>query len=488
MPPLTQLYINGRFVPSSTGETFEVRNPYSGEVVGLSSSASSADCKAAIDAASEAFKTWEHSTLNQRRDILLKAADLIQSDKYRTKVGQSIQEETAAATYWGNFNWALTSNFLRTQAGTIDQLRGEIYPSGSVPGAQVITQRRAMGVIFGVAPWNAPFVLSLRAIVVPILCGNTTVLKSSEYSPRSQSIVVELFEEAGLPAGVVNFISMSQESAPTLTAEIIAHPAVRCINFTGSDRVGKIIAMEAAKYLKPCVLELGGKAPAIVLNDANISEAAKAIVSSSMSHSGQICMATARVIVQSGVADRLISEVKSLSKNLHAGDVLNDESVALGALFTEGSAKNAISVIKDAQANGAELILGDVVSKGAVLQPHLLRNVKPGMQLWDRETFAPVLVFAVFETIDEAVEMANASDYSLSASLWSGDVYAAQSIAARVHSGYININGPTVHSEPSDGLVGLGGASGYGRFHIEDFTDKRVIICHPVGRKLPLVG
>jgi acyl-CoA reductase-like NAD-dependent aldehyde dehydrogenase len=426
--------------------------------------------------------------LNERRDVLLKAAELILLDKYRTKIADAVQEETAAGKLWATFTSVPQANFLRTQAGTVDQLRGEIFPSGSVPGAQVIAQRRAMGVVFGIAPWNAPFALSVRAVAVPILCGNTTILKSSEFSPRSQSIVVELFEEAGLPPGVLNFISMSRENAPALTAEIIAHPAVRCINFTGSDRVGKIIAMEAAKYLKPCVLELGGKAPAIVLDDANIHEAAKAIVSSSMSYSGQICMATARVIVQSGVADKLISEVKELVKSLRAGDVQNDQGVALGALFTEASAKSAIDTVKDAQANGAELILGDASNKGGVVQPHLVKNVKPGMRLWDRETFAPVLSFAVVETIDEAIDMANASDYSLTASLWSGDLYAAQSIAARIHSGYANINGPTVHSEPTDGLVGLGGASGYGRFHIESFTHKRVIVTHPAGRKLPLVG
>jgi len=146
----------------------------------------------------------------------------------------------------------------------VDLLRGEVYQSASVPGAQGVVQRRAMGVCFCIAPWNAPVTLAIRAAAIPILCGNTVVLKTSEYSPRSQSIVVDLFEEAGLPAGVLNLISCSPNKAPALTAEIIAHPAIRHINFTGSDRVGKIIAMEAAKHLKPCVLELGGKAPAII--------------------------------------------------------------------------------------------------------------------------------------------------------------------------------------------------------------------------------
>ncbi|KAF8869639.1 Aldehyde/histidinol dehydrogenase [Gymnopilus junonius] len=487
-PPLTQLYINGQWVPSSTGDTFKVHNPYSGDVVGLSSSASSDDCKTAIKAASEAFKTWRHTPLTLRRDIFLKAAEIIQSEKYKNKIMQSVAEETAAAAYWGVYNSMHPVNFLRTQAGSLSLLNGEMYPSGNVPGAQVITRRRPMGVVFAIAPWNAPVALSLRAIAVPILCGNAVILKSSEFSPRSQSVVAELFEEAGLPAGVLNFLSMSPKTTPSLTAEIIANPFVKCINFTGSDRVGKIIATEAAKHLKPCVLELGGKSPVIVLNDANVEEAARVIVSSSMSHSGQICMASTRVIAQSGVTDKLISQVKEIAGSLRAGDVQNDKGVSLGALFTEASANNAISAVKDALENGAELILGDVSNRKAVVQPHLLKNVKPGTRLWDKETFAPVLSFAVVDTIDEAVDLANASEYSLSAALWSNDIWSAQDIATRINSGYTNINGPTVHSEASDGLIGLGGPSGYGRFHLESFTHKCVTVIHPLGRKLPLVG
>jgi acyl-CoA reductase-like NAD-dependent aldehyde dehydrogenase len=148
MLPFTQLYINGKFVPSITGETFEVYNPHSGVHVGTAASASSLDCASAIEAASEAFKFWENSNLNDRRDILLRAAELVSSDKYRVKIVESTQQETAAAPYWANFNWAGARNFLRTHAGTVDRLRGEIYPSSTVPGAQVISQRRAQGVVY----------------------------------------------------------------------------------------------------------------------------------------------------------------------------------------------------------------------------------------------------------------------------------------------------------------------------------------------------
>ncbi|KAF8804740.1 aldehyde dehydrogenase [Phlegmacium glaucopus] len=486
--PFTSLYIDGRNVPASDSETFEVRNPYTGLVVGTAASASSKDCTAAIEAASNAFESWERTNLNERRDIFLKAADLITADKYRTRILEAIRDETSGDAAWGTFNWRGASNFLRTQAGLAYQLRGEIYQSGTAPGAQVIAQRRAMGVCFGIAPWNAPFALTLRAVAAPILCGNTVVLKSSEVSPRSQALVVELFEDSGLPAGVLNLISLSRENAPALTAEIIAHPAVRHINFTGSDRVGKIIAIEAAKHLKPCVLELGGKAPAIVLNDANITDAAKGVVFGAMTHSGQICMSTERVIVQSGIAEQFIDKVKEFAQRLKAGDNVNDPSAHIGAVFAESSAANIVSLIKEAKEQGAEVVLGDISHKGTIIQPHLLRNVTVDMRVWKRETFGPVIVFAVVDTVDEAVETANASEYSLSASLWTSDVFAGQLTASRIRAGCTSINGPTIHSEPTDGLLGLGGASGYGRFHLENFTDKRLIVTHPAGRQYPLFG
>jgi len=341
-----------------------------------------------------------------------------------------------------------------------------------------------MGVIFGIAPWNAPFVLTIRAIAIPLICGNTVVLKSSEFSPRSQSLAIQLFHEAGLPNCVLNYVSMSRDSAPELTAQIIAHPLVRKINFTGSDRVGRIIATEAAKHLKPTVLELGGKAPAVVLNDASITDAANTIVFGAMLHSGQICMSTERVIVQSGAAEPLIAQMQSLCQSLTAGD---PKTSKIGPLFTQGSAENVVGMISEARKAGAEVLLGDVVRDGAVVRPHIVKGVKPGMRLWERESFGPVISVAVVDTPEEAVELANATSYSLSASLWTNDMYLAQRIAPLIRAGYTNVNGPTFHSEPLVSVAGLGGSSGYGHFGIDDFTDKRVVTTWPLGREYPFL-
>ncbi|KAF7348558.1 Aldedh domain-containing protein [Mycena venus] len=489
MPPFTPLFINGREVPASDNGTFEVLNISTSTVVGTSASASSDDCTAAVEAAGLAFKSWEKTTPYARRDLFFKAADLVSSDRWRDLIVQVSVEETNCSRDWAIGGWAGAAPLMRTVASFANELTGKTFMSSSAPGARCTMEQRAMGVIFGISPWNAPFTLSIRAIAAPIMCGNTVVLKSSEFSPRTQALAVQLLHEAGFPNGVINYISMSRESSPALTAQIIGHPLVRKINFTGSDRVGRIIATEAAKYLKPTILELGGKAPAVVLNDASIPDAAKAIVWGAMLHSGQICMSTERVIVQRGAAEALIAQVKDLSAALTAGDLQKAESknAKLGPLFTEGSAENVVSMISEAQAAGAELLLGDLGRQGAVVCPHLVKGVKPGMRLWDRESFGPVIAFALVDTPEEAVDLANASDYTLSASLWTNDMYLAQRIAPLIRAGYTNINGPTFHSENLVSAVGLGGSSGYGHFGIDDFTDKRVITTHPLGREYALL-
>ncbi|EIN08992.1 aldehyde dehydrogenase [Punctularia strigosozonata HHB-11173 SS5] len=486
--PVVNLFIDGEWRPASNQDTFEVRNPLSNEVVSIAASATLDDSTAAVEAAGRAFKTWEHSPLPQRRSVFLKAAELIGSEKYKAKIVETIRAETAATQTWAAFDSAYARGSLEHYASLVADLKGETFPS-IVPGGHVIAQRRAMGVIYAISPWNAPIILTIRAIAIPIICGNTVVLKSSEYSPRTQAIVVEALHEASLPKGVLNYICTGRENSPILTPAIIAHPFVKKINFTGSDRVGKLIAAEAAKYLKPCVFELGGKAPAVVLEDADLDEAARSLVYGSMLHSGQICMSTERVICQKSISKPLLDAISSLAERLKAGDHDKDPAnVQLSALFNSGSAENVVNMIKEAQEGGAEVVLGKVDREGAVVQPHIVRGVKPGMRLWDRESFGPVMVFAEAETVDELVELANASEYSMVSSLWTKDVNQALDVAGRIRSGCCNVNGPTFHSEMMRGHGGLGGATGYGHFAIDDFTDIRMVVVHPPHRQYPLVG
>ncbi|CAL1715140.1 unnamed protein product [Somion occarium] len=479
---------DGQYYPASSAKSFSVRNPYTNNIVGYAASATSQDCTNALTSAGRAFPSWEATPHSQRRDIFLKAADLVSTTRYKEKITKAMREETAATDSMVFMNIRRVGEQLKDAAGLVSGLKGETFAS-ALPEGYVVVQRRAMGVIFAISPWNVPVILTIRAVAVPIICGNTVVLKCSEKSPRSQSIVAELLKEAGLPPGVLNFVSMDRQDAPELTAEIIAHPLVRKINFTGSDGVGKIIAAEAAKYLKPCVFELGGKAPVVVLDDADMEKAARAIASSTVLHSGQLCMSTERVIIQRQISTILIPALIKLLSSVKAGDPLTDREAKLSALFTEDSARNVISMIEEANAAGATVLLGDVKRDGAVVQPHILNGVKPGMRLWDKECFGPVIVIAVADTLDEIVDLANASSYSLMAGLWTRDVNVALGVAARIRAGCTNINGPTVHVEPQRGYAGLGGASGYGHFDVDNFTDARMVVVHPSEeRAYPVVG
>ncbi|KAL5476695.1 hypothetical protein ACEPAI_2881 [Sanghuangporus weigelae] len=486
-PDIVPLWINGQRRPASDGGTFEVRNPLTKDVVITSASATSQDCKDAAEAAGRAFDAWERTPAAQKRAILIKAAELIQTDKYKDKITKALWDETAASKELVMINIRGGHVNLLESASLASQVKGTSFPSSNAPGGHVIVQRRAYGAILSIAPWNAPITLSIRAIAVPLICGNTVVLKSSEYSPWCQEIVVELMHEAGIPPGVLNFISMSREASPTLISELIGNPIIRHVNFTGSDRVGRIIAGEAAKYLKPCVFELGGKAPAVVLDDADTEAAARSITYGALLGSGQICMSTERVIVQRGAASALLPALQKYFASIRAGDINSDSSARISSLINEGAAESVLNLMKEAKEAGAEVLLGDLKRDGAVVQPHVLSGIKPGMRAFDRESFGPLVGVVTVDTIDEAIELANATDYSLTASLWTRDVNRALDVSSCIRAGMVSVNGTTFHTETQIGHAGLGGATGYGRFDIQHFTVERAIVIHHEQAKYPIV-
>src|SRR3954468_5301399 len=267
------LLLESKDVPASNGATFDRLNPVTGDIASRAAAAQIADAKRAADAAAAAFPAWSATGPNARRAILLKAADLLAS-----KAPQFIEltaAEPGATAGWAGFNVHLAAGMLREAASMTTQISGEVIPSDK-PGCIAMAVRQPAGVVLSMAPWNAPVILGVRAIALPLACGNTVVLKASEICPGTHRLIAECLRDAGLPPGVVNVITNAPEDAPDLIEALIAHPAVRRINFTGSTRVGRIIAQTAAKYLKPALLELGGKAPLIVLDDADLDAAVAA--------------------------------------------------------------------------------------------------------------------------------------------------------------------------------------------------------------------
>ena len=328
MSDLTML-INGLKVTAERGATFERRNPLDGTVATRAAAATAADAVLACEAAAEAFKAWSDTGPSTRRALLLKAADALEAKT--AAFTEAVAAETGATAMWAGFNVMLAAGMLREAAALTTQVAGEVIPS-DVPGSLALAVRQPAGVVLGIAPWNAPVILGVRAIATPLACGNTVILKGSENCPRTHGLIIEALQDAGFPPGVVNYVTNAPADAGAVVEAMVAHPSVRRVNFTGSTKVGKIIAQTCAKYLKPAVLELGGKAPLLVLDDADLDDAVDGAAFGCFANSGQICMSTERIIVDEKVADAFVKKFGDKVRALPLGDPRKPEPVVLGSV------------------------------------------------------------------------------------------------------------------------------------------------------------
>ncbi|AMN80550.1 aldehyde dehydrogenase [Pseudomonas azotoformans] len=477
------LLIGGRACPASDGKTFERRNPVSGRVVSRIAAATVEDADAAVCAAQAAFPAWAALGPGERRARLLRAADLMQAHG-QTFIDMAV--ETGAMSNWYGFNVKLAANILREAAAMTTQITGQIIPS-DVPGSFAMALRQPCGVVLGIAPWNAPLILATRAIAMPLACGNTVVLKSSELSPAAHRLVGQVLHEAGLGDGVVNVVSNAPQDASAIVERLIAHPAVRRVNFTGSTHVGRIVGELSARYLKPALLELGGKAPLLVLEDADLDAAVEAAAFGAFFNQGQICMSTERLIVDQRVADMFIEKLSSKIATLPAGAPSSEESV-LGSLIDVSAGQRIKALVDDAVDLGARLVAGGQV-EGSIMQPTLLDGVTEDMRLYRDESFGPVVVVLRADGDEALLRLANDSAFGLSASIFSRDTSRALALAQRLESGICHINGPTVHDEAQ---MPFGGVkhSGYGSFggcaSIEHFTQLRWVTLQNGPRHYPI--
>ena len=478
------MLINGLKVTAEKGATFERRNPLDGSVATRAPAASPADAVMAADAAAEAFKTWSQTGPNERRALLLKAADALEAKTPRFI--EAVVAETGATGMWAGFNVMLAAGMLREAASLTTQISGEVIPS-DVPGSLAMGVRQPAGVVLGIAPWNAPIILGVRAIATPLACGNTVIFKGSENCPRTHQLIAEAFSDAGFPPGVVNYITNAPADAAAVVEAIVAHPAVRRVNFTGSTRVGKIIAMTCAKYLKPVVLELGGKAPMVILDDANIDDAVNGAAFGSFANSGQICMSTERIIVDQAIADTFVKKFAAKASALPLGDPRKPEPVVLGSVIGMGTVEHCNALIDDALAKGAKLVCG-AKATNTLMPATVLDHVTPAMRIYHEETFGPVKCVVRVSGLEEAVACANDNEYGLSAAVFGNDIARAFNVARRIDSGICHVNGPTVHDEAQMPFGGVKG-SGMGRFGgkagVAEFTELRWITLQTTPRHYP---
>ena len=452
---------------------FERINPITGAVASSAQAMQASDIPAIADKAAAAFPIWAATGPNARRAVLMKAAAALESKA--DAFVEAMMAEIGATKGWALFNLGLAASIVREAAALTTQISGEVIPSDK-PGCLAMALREPVGVILGIAPWNAPIILGVRAIAVPLACGNAVILKASETCPRTHEIIVEAFAEAGFPEGVVNVVTNAPADAGDVVGALIDAPAVKRINFTGSTAVGRIIAKRAAEHLKPCLLELGGKAPLIVLEDADLDEAVKAAAFGAFMNQGQICMSTERIIVVEAVADAFAAKFAAKAKSLATGDP-REGTTPLGAVVDRKTVDHVNSLINDATAKGATVLSGGTAD--SVLMPAtVVDGVTSAMNLYRDESFGPIVAMIRAKDEADAIRLANDSDYGLSASVFTKDTARGLGVARQIKSGICHVNGPTVHDEAQMPFGGVG-ASGYGRFGgkagIDSFTELRWI-------------
>lgn len=459
-------------------------NPVTGEIASTARAFKAADAADAADQANSAFTSWSQTGPNTRRKLLLKAAQIMLEKKQAFIT--AMQEETGATAGWAGFNVSLAADMIIEAASLTTQIKGEIIPSDK-PGCLAMSVREPVGLCLGIAPWNAPIILGVRAVATALACGNVVILKASEKCPETHRLIGECFSEAGFPQGVVSVVTNAPEDAADVVNALIDHPAVQRINFTGSTAIGKAIAVRAAAHLKPVLLELGGKAPLIVLDDADIDEAVAAAAFGAFFNQGQICMSTERIILVDTIAEAFVEKFRAKAASLVAGDPATG-AAPLGAVIGEETAHKLEALIADAVARGATVISGGN-AKGVLIDATAIDKVTDQMRLYSEESFGPIVAIIRARNEDHAIALANDSEYGLSASVFTRDGARGLRVARQIKSGICHVNGPTVHDEAQMPFGGVK-ASGYGRFGgqagVSEFTQLRWITVETEAGRYPI--
>ena len=478
------LFINGAWQAGSGG-TFEDINPSTGEVWATIPDCTRADAASAIDAAHEAFKTWSALSYTKRSEMLSKVAEILQSRQM--DFVKAITEEAGGWFGKGMFETGYTTGIYRAAAASNYESIGEILPSEH--GKLSMAIRSPMGVISVISPWNFPLLLTSRGLAFALAAGNTIVLKPSEESPMVGGLMLaEVFEEAGIPPGVLNVITCSRDNVVEVGDEMLANPKVKGISFTGSTAIGRQLGSKAGGLLKKCCLELGGKDVLMVMDDADMDRAVGAATFGSFMHQGQICMSVERIIVDKSIADEFTKKfvAKAAELNMGATNMENKGNI-IGPIINEKQANNIRTQINDAIAGGAKALTGGP-GEGLFIPATVLTGVTPDMSIWKDETFGPVAPVIVVDGEEEAIALANDTDYGLSAGIITNDDERGLRIADRLETGMAHVNCSSVNDEPN---VPFGGAksSGMGRhggrWAVEAFTDTRWITIDRGGRPFP---
>jgi acyl-CoA reductase-like NAD-dependent aldehyde dehydrogenase len=462
------LWIDGEALRADPLTTFPVTQSTTGNIVHHAASATPEEALRAVESSKTAFKSWRHTNHVTRRELILRVAAYYE-EHAETFVKTQVLE-TSCEEAWAKQNAELACRYLREIAAVISSVNGTI-PQLEKPGAMGFVFKEPVGPVLCIAPWNAALILATRGVASAIAAGCTVVFKASELSPMTHSLITHAFVEAGVPKGVLNQIQTRREDAAAVTEAIIAHEAIRKVEFIGSAAVGRIIGQLAAKYLKPVLMELGGKGPAVVLDDADLDEAAKLAAMGAVVNHGQICFSTERIIVQESVAEKfqqlLVKAMESAGS--HAGCAV---SPAIG--------RHANDVLRDAESAGDKFLMGGPSDSDVRLRPTIVLNPSTS-RIVDEETFGPSASLYVVSSDEAAIELANRSAYGLNATIWSTNMERALKMSRELEYGQVHINSISVYTSPTasqGGVKGSGFGRQNGRWGLEEFLHDKFVSWH----------
>ncbi|KAF4948224.1 hypothetical protein FSARC_13790 [Fusarium sarcochroum] len=469
------LWYNGQNQPIRQDGVIEIINAAEDRVIHHAQSANISDALSAVQFAHDAFDEWSQTPITNRRAIILKTADLL--EERAVELGNMQALETSSVPAYGKFLSHLGAEALREIASQATTACTGTLPPDS-RNLTLIT-KQAIGPVMIISPWNSPTILGSRGIASALAAGCTVVLKASELCPATYRMICQCFEDAGLPKGVLNQVIVRREDSASVTEAIIASPAIRKIEFIGSAAVGKIIGQVCAKYLKPILMELGGKAAAIVLEDADLESAATSIAFGAFVHHGQICMSTERIVVVEKVAERF-------SECLEAA-VQKDWGNGAGNAAFLSFANKARRLLQEAKDDGAKFLVGGIAvdDNKPSLIPSILYDVPQTSTITDTESFSPNAVLYTVPEADAAVRLVNSSSSGLSGAIWTQDIQTGLALARKLEAGMVHINGATVGDIPLMAIQGWkssGWGSNNAAFGITEFLATKSIVVEPQGQ------
>jgi len=477
-------YVDGQWIPSRSGQTLERRNPADlQDIIGFAPLSSRDEVREAIDAADRACAAWRDTPAPARGKIVMRAARLLEDQQ--EEVARLLTREEGKTVAESRGEILRTINIMEYIAGEARRLTGETLPS-ELPRNFAYTLRQPLGVVGLITPWNFPVAVPIWKIAPALVCGNTIVWKPSEITPFTSRKVVEIFAAAGLPAGVLNMVNGKGEEAGD---ELVTHPAVRAISFTGSCEVGGIIYANAAKQMKKVQCEMGGKNPVVVLEDADLELAADNTAAGAFGSTGQRCTATSRVIVEEAVADRFVAMLVERAGKLKVGNGAG-QGINVGPSVDEAQFKKVLAYIETGKRE-AKLVCGGERAKAAqdgyYISPTIFDNVAQDARIAQEEIFGPVLSVTRVKDFDEAIAAANNIRFGLTASIFTTDSNRVFQAADRLECGMVHVNSPTVGGEahvPFGGIKATGiGERETGSTAIDFYSELKVVYVDYTGRK-----